>query len=281
MTRRSTICLAILWLFFLPVAGGSAPKGGEALVPVVAVLDHPGGQFTGYLMGGWSPRGWLKDKAAAPLLRGGETYRFYNLSGEVGSGGGSRPAPLDEDGPCTETLGVSFSDPPQVKGDLVAVGGPGQALPRRPRVLSTDQQVYRDAAAAILRQKGISSPVVRLTQVIRVDLEGDGEEEVLVTATHYAKGLGPRAVPGDYSLVFLRQVVQGKVVTHIVAGDFFPKGVKFGAPGAHKVGAILDLNGDGVMEIVLCGRYYEGDWATAYQLRKGKVSEILTSGCGV
>jgi hypothetical protein len=281
MTLRALGCLAILWLLILPVAGGSAPKGGEALVPVVAVLDHPAGQFTGYLMGGWSAQGWLKDKAAAPLLKGGETYRFYNLSGEVGTGKGSRPAPLDEDGPCTETLGVSFADSSRVKGDMVAVGGPGQALPRRPKLLSTDQQVYRDAAAAILRQKGISSPVVHLTQVIRVDLEGDGEEEVLVSATHYAKGLGPRAVPGDYSLVFVRQVVQGKVVTHIVAGDFFPQGVKFGAPGVHKVGAILDLNGDGVMEIILCGRYYEGDWATAYQLKKGKVSEILTSGCGV
>jgi hypothetical protein len=281
MTRRRAVCLAILGLLLLPAGGRSAPQGEEAVMPVVAVLEHQGGQLPGYLMGGWSSKGWLKDKAAAPLLKGGETYRFYNLSGEVGAGRGSRPAPLDEDGPCTETLGVSFAGSPRVKGDLVAVGGQVQALPRRPQILSTDQQVYRDAAAAILRQKGISRPVVRLTQVIRIDLEGDGVEEVLVSATHYAKGLGPSARPGEYSLVFLRQAVQGKVVTQIVAGDFFPQGAKFGAPGEHRVAAILDLNGDGVMEIILCGRYYEGDWATAYQLKQGKVSEILTSGCGV
>ncbi len=239
------------------------------------------GEFTGYLLGGWSARGWLKDKAAAPLLKGGEIYRFYNLRGEVASGEGSRPAPLEEDGPCTETLGVSFNEALRVKGDIVAVGDAVKALPRRPKLMATDQQVYRDAAAEILKQKGISRPVVRLTQVIRVDLNGDGEEEVLVSATHYAKGLGPSARPGDYSLVFLRQVVQGKVVTHIVAGDFFPQGTKFGAPGEHKVVAVLDLNGDGVMEIVLGGRYYEGDWATVYQLKDGKVREVLTSGCGV
>jgi hypothetical protein len=32
------------------------------------------------------------------------------------------------------------------------------------------------------------------------------------------------------------------------------------------VGAILDLNGDGVMEIITFGRYYEGDGVTVYRL---------------
>jgi hypothetical protein len=161
------------------------------------------------------------------------------------------------------------------------VGGSFNPLPRLPRLLSTEQQVYKDAAAAILRQKGITSPHVRLTQVIRVDLDGDGTEEVLVSATHYVKGLRPSAAPGDYSLVFLRRVVKGHVVTSLIAGDFFPKGVKFGAPGEHRVGAVLDLNGNGIMEIVLFGRYYEGDWVAAYRLQGDKVIKIFSAGCGV
>ncbi|MFH1595280.1 MAG: hypothetical protein ABIG94_02760 [Pseudomonadota bacterium] len=163
----------------------------------------------------------------------------------------------------------------------MAVGGSCKALPRVPRLLSTEQQVYKDAAAAILQQNGIPRPHVRLTQVIRVDLEGDGSEEVLVSATHYAQGLSPRASPGDYSLVFLRRVVKGKVVTTLIAGDFFPKGVEFGAPGEHRVGGVLDLNGDGVMEIVLFGRYYEGDWVAAYRVEGDQIIKIFSTGCGV
>jgi hypothetical protein len=76
-------------------------------------------------------------------------------------------------------------------------------------------------------------------------------------------------------------VVGGKVVTNLIEGDFFPKGLEFGAPGEHRVEAVLDLNGDGVMEIVLFGRYYEGDWIAAYRVEGDKVIKIFTAGCGV
>lgn len=266
-----------------PTPGNPGPKAVEAFCPVVAVRVSPYGDHrTGYLLGGWSKDGWLQDKAAASLLRGGEKFRFYSLNREVGTGMGSPPFFLGkEDEPCHDTLAVSFAAAPEGREGLVAVGGSFNALPRVPRLLSTEQQVYKDAATAILQQKGIARPEVRLTQVIRVDLEGDGSEEVLVSATHFAKGLSASASPGDYSLVFLRRVVKGKVVTNLIEGDFFPKGVEFGAPGEHRVGAVLDLNGDGVMEIVLFGRYYEGDWVTAYRVEGDKIIKIFTAGCGV
>lgn len=147
--------------------------------------------------------------------------------------------------------------------------------------LSVEQQVYKDAVAAILRKKGIARPNVRLTQVVRVDLDGDGSDEVLVSACHYAKGLNPGAASGDYSVALLRRVVKGRVATSLIEGDFYPRGLKFGAPGEHKIGAILDLNGDGVLEIILFGRYYEGDWAAAYRLQEDKVVRIFTAGCGL
>jgi hypothetical protein len=212
------------------------------------------------------------------LLQGGEIYRFYNLTGELGEAPGGKPSSLDE--PCPATLGVAFTAAPASAEGVVGVGGQVQALPRLPKLMGTDQQVYEEAAAAILRQKGIAQPTVRLTQVIRVDLDGDGKEEVLVSASYYAEGLRARANPGDYSLIFLRQLIKGKVVTRIIEGDYFPKGLKFGAPGEHRVGAVLDLNGDGVMEIVLFGKYYEGDWVSVYRLAGGKLVKIFSAGCG-
>lgn len=271
-------CLILLVLLAVPSHGESAGQGAQEFCPVVASQEAGGGSLTGYLLGGWDQGKWLNDKAAARLLQGGEAYRFYSLTGELGEAPGGRPTSLEA--PCPETLGVAFTTAPASAGGVVGVGGELQALPRRPKLLGTDQKVYQEAAAAILRQKGIAQPTVRLTQVIRVDLDGDGEEEVLVSASHYAEGLSARANPGDYSLIFLRQVVKGKVVTRIIEGDYFPKGVQFGAPGEHRVGAVLDLNGDGVMEIVLFGRYYEGDWVSVYRLAGGKVVKVWSVGCG-
>jgi hypothetical protein len=287
MNREVIAVFALTLLLAFPVPGNPHPKAVEAFCPIVALTPSPhpdpeNGDLTCYLLGGWSKDRWLQDKAAAALLHGGEKYRFYSLNRELGTAVGSSPHPWAEAGnPCHDTLAVSFAAAPRGPEGLVGVGGSFNALPRMPRLLSTEQQVYKDAAAEILRQKGLARPQVRLTQVIRVDLEGDGADEVLVSATYYARGLTAGASPGDYSLVFLRRVVKDKVVTHLIAGDFFPKGVKFGAPGEHRVGAVLDLNGDGVLEIVLFGRYYEGDWVTSYRLEGDKVIETIFTGCGV
>ena len=120
--------------------------------------------------------------------------------------------------------------------------------------------------------------------MIRVDLDGDGEEEVLVSATNYARftqgGLTPDARAGDYSLVFLRQVVQGKVVTQIITGEYYPKAKKFTGPAEHRIIGVLDLNGDGRLEIVLSGRYYEGDWVEAYRIEGAKITKLFNMGCG-
>jgi hypothetical protein len=286
MKFRWITCITLLALLAFPDPGSSGLKAEEAFCPIIArglfLRQKPHRKITGYLLGGWSKDGWLQDKAAATLLRGGEKYRIFNLSGEAGIAIGSLPFPLGkENEPCHDTLAISFADPLEIKDGLVALGASFNALPRIPKLLSTEQQVYKDAAAAILREKGIAHPQIRLTQVIRVDLEGDGSEEVLVSATYYARGLSPSASPGDYSLVFLRRAVGGKVVTRLIAGDFFPKGLKFGAPGEHWVGAVLDLNGDGVMEIILFGRYYEGDWVAVYRVEGDKIIKTLSAACGV
>ena len=76
----------------------------------------------------------------------------------------------------------------------------------------------------------------------------------------------------------------GKVVTdHLLEGDFILKKVDFGAPTENHISAIADLNGDGKMEIVLYGFYYEGDFASACEMKNGKPVKIkeFEIGCGV
>jgi len=254
------------------------------IFPIVAFNDFFGeSKPTGYLLGASSGRRWLKPRAAAGLIRGQEQYRLYTLAGEAGNSAGGKPT-KGEEGPCTDTLYVTLAPYPAGRGSLVAVAGAWNAMPRKPKVANPEAQAYKEAAAAILRSKGIANPKVNLTQVLQVDLDGDGVEEVLVCASNYARfpqgGLTPDARAGDYSVVFLRQVVQGQVVTKIIAGEFYPQAKKFNAPSEYRIIGVLDLNGDGVLEIVLSGRYYEGDWTEAYRIEGAKITKLFNMGCG-
>jgi hypothetical protein len=67
-----------------------------------------------------------------------------------------------------------------------------------------------------LKSKGIDQPKVKIDNIIRVDLDGDGEEEVLISGTNYFEkdeGAPMRSPAGSYSMVLLRRVVAGKVET--------------------------------------------------------------------
>jgi hypothetical protein len=279
----SRLTLAAIMVLGLGLSTLSGPAMAAPVNPIVAFNDFwNDSKPTGYLLGGSAGGQWLKPEAAAGLITGGENYRLYTLAGEVGASMGGKPAKGED--ACAETLYVTLTPFPAGRGSLVAVAGPWNAMPRRLKIANIEAQVYREAAAAILMSKGIDNPKVNLTQVLQVDLDGDGVEEVLVSAANYAKsgagGLTPDARPGDYSLVFLRKVVQDKVVTKIITGEYYPQAKKFNAPAEHRVIGVLDLNGDGILEIVLSGRHYEGEWVDAYRADGVTIIKLFSMGCG-
>jgi len=260
----------------------AAAPAGE-LHPIVEVQN-------GYLFGATADGKWIKAEEAAKALRGETTYRIYGLTQSLGEAKGGKPKPAEEE-VCSDLLTVSLSSQPE-KG-AIALAAPWNALPRKPRAMDTTQAVYVDAARDFLKTKGIDKPKVKIESILRVDLDGDGEEEVLISATNYFQkdeGAPMRSPAGSYSMVLLRRVVAGKVETQLVEGEFHPKAypgkgtdddASFDAPNAYKVIAVLDLDGDGKMEIVVRSDYYEGGATTIYRCNPKKVEELLSVACGV
>ncbi len=236
---------------------------------------------TGYLFGGSAKGKWVKAKKAAKSMKGRTAFRVFGLTQELGKARGGKPKPAEAE-VCADMLEVSLPSTPD--GGIIALSAPWNALPRKPRIVDPTEQVYVDAVRDFLESRRVSDPKVKITRILLVDLDGDGEDEELINATNYFnKDDGPpvdTAVPGSYSIVLLRRVVAGKVQTEVIAGEFYGKDESSPAY-VYTIPAVLDLNGDGKLEIIVTSQYYEGSDTTIYDCSGGKCEAALSVGCGL
>jgi hypothetical protein len=236
---------------------------------------------TDYLFGGSADGKWIKAEKAAKTMKGRTAFRVFGLTQEVGKATAGKPKSAKAEA-CADMLEVSLS--PEPKEGVMALSAPWNALPRKPQIADPTQQVYVDAVRDFLKDRRISDPKVKITRILRVDLDGDGEDEVLIDATNYFTKDNdvPMDAPahGSYSIVLLCRAVAGKVQTELVAGEVYAKDEST-TPHVYEVPAVLDLNGDGKLELIVHSHYYEGAETTIYDCSGGKCKAVLSVGCGL
>ncbi|HEX6287312.1 MAG TPA: hypothetical protein VFZ80_07485, partial [Acidimicrobiia bacterium] len=158
-----------------------------------------------------------------------------------------------------ELIGVVLEDP-ALLGEYpgpygVAISAPFDLQPYLFDADDADDGTYAAFASEILADRGLEVDAPVIKQLVRTDLEGDGVNEVLVVAEEVTPGL--LLQPGDYSILFMRKVIEGEVQTAILEVTVvLDEDDQF--LGAHSVGTVADLNGDGKMEIVSNSAFFEG-----------------------
>lgn len=234
------------------------------------------------VLGGVENGKFINAAATVAKLKGGENYTLYGIEG-VNEGEMKIKKPEANMDVCEDFFPIEMEDE-AVTGVALGDGYRWNPMPRTPKPIDLNGAAYKKIVADVLRTKKITKTTIKLTQAVRIDLDGDGKEEVLIAATFWGSGnLSPGAKRGDYSFVMIRRIVGKSVQNLVIAGDFINKNVDFGAPSEYEISAIADLNGDGKMEIVLHSAYYEGSSSGVYEMKSGKLTEIkaLSVGCGV
>ncbi len=265
----------------LPMAGPGSASAQDVL-PVIGLqnLDTMAVDWAFQcLMGGVQNGQFIDADTAAPQLRGGEVVRWLTLEGQQGRAQSQLPYSPDD---VCDWMHITDAAPiPQGPITAVGVGGNWDAMPGI--VLNSPESVtYRTATAQAMRELGFNVPdQVRLTQVIRVDIDGDGTDEVLVTASNRDLRNQTRVQAGDHSMILLRRVVNGEVITTVIDGEYHEVEREFAAPLEFMVHAVADLNGDGDMEVVLSVDYYEGMAIEVHDVINGQSEIVMGCGCGV
>lgn len=145
---------------------------------------------------------------------------------------------------------------------------------------SVDTPVYYAAVADWLVSQGFTLPAVQITRILRVDLEGDGVEEVFISAAYFKDESGHMAEQGDYSIILMRKLVGNEVVTVPVVADLYTSPTaELAFPFTYSLASLLDLNQDRNLDLIVEVTRWEGGGVIIYQIDGTNVIPALQAIC--
>ena len=188
-----------------------------------------------------------------------------------------------EDDGCAGTFQQELSlDPNKLGNYQVAILGRGeelkQTLPKKIEILTPTDAAYQKIVSDYLKEGGLDNPQISIRQLVKTDLDSDGVDEVVLNASRTERDLARK---GEYSvmLVHKKSATSSKlyeVLSDITVEDSDdPSDV-----WENTIAGIVDIDGDGIMEIVVYSSFYFGDAWQVLRLKDGAVDQPLVCGCG-
>jgi hypothetical protein len=230
------------------------------------------------LLGGAQTGAWISPELSAGQMTQHQFFDFYGPIGKAGRANGD----LSVAGTPSPCAGYSVkTDLAGYTDNLIGVAEGWPVLTRPEIEFPVNTLVYRQAVSDWLAEQGLDKPVVQISRIVRVDVEGDAVDEVFIVASYFKDKSGHMAEYGDYSLVLMRKVNYGKVITSPLAADLYrSKDPELVFPATYELINIMDLNRDGKLEAIVTARFWEGFGAQVYEINGAKPAEVLKYKCG-
>lgn len=230
---------------------------------------------TGYVIGGSVARQWLTAEESVTRLTRRQGWWVYGLAralGRVDSGAGLSAEPS-----CAGWR-VEFSDLGPKLNNAFAILGRWNGAPRKAAAQSLDHPAYLSVVGKTLVAHGIDTPEVDLTANLRIDLDDDGIDEVLLAATNLDAAVA-NAPAGGYSLILLRKATVAGVTTRLLTLTMLPGGCTACNPEVHSIGGLVDLNGDGNVEVIIRTTSATADGGSIFAAGADEPLEVFTWSC--
>ena len=227
------------------------------------------------LLGGVSRDTWLAPDESVASYEGEATYSLHSMTQEYKYFlWGKSP----EFSPTCQTYSVSSDADPAEAGFVTVLDG-WDITKREVTELSDDNEFYRQAVTDWLASEGVDAPQIGSLQTFRVDIEGDGTDEVFISATRLDDSQHTTKA-GDYSIVLMRKVYENAAITKLVVGDIYrSEGLEITYPRTYSLANFIDLNQDGVLEVVVEIRGWEKFGAIVFQIDGQEVIQTLSAEC--
>jgi len=228
------------------------------------------------LLGGVDGKGWLTPDESTASYSGEATYSLHNME-HVGRYFLWGEAPEYSVTCGTYSVGT--------EADLDEAGFVGtldgwDVTKRNVTELSAEGEFYQQVVTDWLSTEGVSAPQIDSLQIFRVDIEGDGVDEVFVSAQRFADETGHMTEAGDYSLVLMRKVTGDSVHTLSILQDIYTsQEPELRFPFTYSISNFIDLNQDGILEMVIEIDRWEGFGAAVYRIDGQEVVQVLSQVC--
>jgi hypothetical protein len=288
---RSVIIFDGFWLG--SVAGGKWQSAGDVI--------------NGINEKTWEGQAQIESEYPFPYPWGHERYAIYDSDGYLCAASGEalhsdHPGEFGDD---LQRIDIHTGDEQQdaALGTTVYLGisagfeddDEDKPAPRKAVALSVKNATYEKIVKEYLAKNGLPSATVNIMQLFRVDLEGDGVDEVVIYAQNIVDPkkhsdfwsddkpieeiraeIQSKTEPGMYSVLLLRKIINRKVRDIPLASFISPKGKSGGpAPSVQRVYQFADLNGDGTLEIIMGDAYFEGYDYCVYKVQEDGTFEIV------